>query len=172
MRQKNIPSLLQIMACHLIGAKPLSETTLPYCQLHPKEHISTKFYLKLKSFHSWKCIWTCRQWNGGHFVSVSMSWRKATYEFSVQVALWTTKCVKLELCFKSQLHSMAHQRRHASGSPLNWLNSWYNIIDVLNIQRMSNFVVFCCGLMTKTYDTTLSYKDHHAHDIPTWKCLL
>ena len=27
-----------------------------------------KSELKLKSFHSWKCIWKCRLRNGGHFV--------------------------------------------------------------------------------------------------------
>ena len=30
---------------------------LDYCKLDPKEHISTKFHLKLKHFHSWKWIW-------------------------------------------------------------------------------------------------------------------
>ena len=33
MRQYHIPTLLQIMACRLIDAKPLSEPVLPYCQL-------------------------------------------------------------------------------------------------------------------------------------------
>ena len=57
---------------------------------------------------------------------------------------------------------MAHHNGNVFGSSLNLLNLWYDIIYVLNIQRMSHFVVFCCGLMTKIYDTTLSYKDHHA----------
>ena len=48
MHQYNIPTLLQIMACHLFGAKPLSEPMLPYCQLDHKEHISVKFYSKFK----------------------------------------------------------------------------------------------------------------------------
>ena len=29
-----------------------------------------KFESKYKTFHSWKCIWIYRLWNGGHFVSV------------------------------------------------------------------------------------------------------
>ena len=33
MRQWNRPSLVQIMACCLLGAKPLSEPMLVYCQL-------------------------------------------------------------------------------------------------------------------------------------------
>ena len=58
--QYDKPSLVQIMACRLFGAKPLSEPMLPYCQLNPKEHISVKFYLKFKSFHLRKCTWKCR----------------------------------------------------------------------------------------------------------------
>ena len=36
------PSLVQIMACRLVGAKPLSEPMLEYSKLDPKE-ISVKF---------------------------------------------------------------------------------------------------------------------------------
>ena len=56
-RQYNIPTLVQIMACGLFGAKPLSEPMLPYCQLHPKEHISMKFYLKFIHSNWRKCPW-------------------------------------------------------------------------------------------------------------------
>ena len=59
-------ALFQIMACRLDGAKPLSEPMLTYCQWDPKEHISRKFYLKFKCFHSRKCIWICRLRNGSH----------------------------------------------------------------------------------------------------------
>ena len=58
----------------LDGAWPLSEPMLTYCQADCKEHISIKFYLKFKYFHSRKSVWTCRLWNGGHFVSASMSY--------------------------------------------------------------------------------------------------
>ena len=47
-------------------------TNAAILSITPKEHISVKFYLKFKSFHSWKCIWKCRLRNGGHFVSASM----------------------------------------------------------------------------------------------------
>ena len=57
MRQHNMPTLLQIMACHLFSAKTLSGPMLPYCLLDPKEHFSLKFYFKFKSFHSRKCTW-------------------------------------------------------------------------------------------------------------------
>ena len=39
MRQEARPSLAEIMACYLIGVKPLSEPMLYYCQLNPTEHI-------------------------------------------------------------------------------------------------------------------------------------
>ena len=32
-----------------------------------------KSYAKFKHFHSMKCVWKCRLWNGGNFVSASMS---------------------------------------------------------------------------------------------------
>ena len=59
MPQCNIPTLVQIMACRLFGTKPLSEPMLTYCQLGPEEHISVKFHLKFKSFHSRKTTWKC-----------------------------------------------------------------------------------------------------------------
>ena len=37
MHQWTRSSLVQIMACHLFGAKPLPQTTLTYCQLAPWE---------------------------------------------------------------------------------------------------------------------------------------
>ena len=72
MRQHNMPTLLQIMACRLFSAKPLSKPMLPYYQLDPTEHISVKFYSKFKSFHSRSCTWKCPLRNGSHFVLASM----------------------------------------------------------------------------------------------------
>ena len=65
-------ALVQIMACCLNGAKPLSEPVLTYCQLDPKEYISMSFYLKFKYFHLRKCVSTCRLQNGGHFAQRTM----------------------------------------------------------------------------------------------------
>ena len=48
MRQYNILTLVQIMACRLFGAKPLSEPMLPCCQLDHEDHISVKFYSNSK----------------------------------------------------------------------------------------------------------------------------
>ena len=69
MRQYNIPTIVQIMACRLFGTKPLSEPMLPYCQLDPNEHILVKFYQDFKSFHLRKCTWNSRLRNGVHFFS-------------------------------------------------------------------------------------------------------
>ena len=59
-RQWTRPSLVQIMACRLFGAKPLSEPMLKYCQLHPKGHIlmidffcwRSKVYIKWNAFQN------------------------------------------------------------------------------------------------------------------------
>ena len=67
MRQWTGSALVQVMACRLLGPKPLSEPMLTYCQLDPKEHISIIFYLKFKYFHLWKCIWSCCLWHCSHF---------------------------------------------------------------------------------------------------------
>ena len=47
------------MAYCLVGAKPLSEPMLPYCQLDPKEHISVKLKLRFIHFQLGKCILNC-----------------------------------------------------------------------------------------------------------------
>ena len=52
-------TLVKIMACRLVGAKPLSEPMVVYCQLDSWEQISMKFELKFYHFHSRKFIWTC-----------------------------------------------------------------------------------------------------------------
>ena len=56
MRQRTGSALVQIMACRLLGAKPLPEPMQAYCQLDSWEHISPEFY----HFHSRKYIWNCR----------------------------------------------------------------------------------------------------------------
>ena len=60
--------LVQIMACRLFGAKPLSKPMLRYCQLDPWEQTSVKFWSNCKSLYSEKCIWKYRLRNYGHFV--------------------------------------------------------------------------------------------------------
>ena len=73
-------ALVQVMACHLFGAKLLPEPILTYCQLDPKEkeQTSVKFKSKYKKFNPRKCIWKCRLRNGGHFVQGEMPYWLAT----------------------------------------------------------------------------------------------
>ena len=52
MRRWTGPSLIQVMACRLFGAKPLSEPMLANCQLDSCEQISVKFKSKFYHFHS------------------------------------------------------------------------------------------------------------------------
>ena len=54
MRQYNALALFETMGCRLLGAEPLLEPMLPYCQLVHKEHIQVILHLKRKSFHSRK----------------------------------------------------------------------------------------------------------------------
>ena len=72
MHQKTRQSLVQIMAWRLFGAKPLSEPMMAYCQLDPRKHTSLKYYLRIKNFHSGKCIRNYHLRNGGHLVSASV----------------------------------------------------------------------------------------------------
>ena len=57
------PLLVQKIACHLFGAKPLSEPNLTYYQLDPWEHTSLKFLSKQNNFHSRKFILLSAKWH-------------------------------------------------------------------------------------------------------------
>ena len=73
LRQQSRPSLVQIMACRLAGAKPLSEPKMEYCWLHPWEQTSVKYWSKLIYSHSQENAFeNVRKMHGGHFVSASM----------------------------------------------------------------------------------------------------
>ena len=88
MLQWSGPSSVQIMACRLIGAKPLSGPMLAYCQLDPWEQTSVKFKSKQKTSHSQKWIWKCSRQNGGHLVSASMCWNNLCSEMMGNATLF------------------------------------------------------------------------------------
>ena len=69
MRQWTGSTLVQVMACRLLGAKPLPEPMLTYCQLDSWVQISVKFESKFYHFHSWKGISKCRLPNCQPFFS-------------------------------------------------------------------------------------------------------
>ena len=68
----NYPSLVQIMACRLEGAKTLFAPMLECCLLDTWEQTSVKFQSKFKHFHRRKYVEICRLRNVVHFVSASM----------------------------------------------------------------------------------------------------
>ena len=62
MRQWIGSALVQIMACCLFSANPLSKPMLGCWQLTPYKQTSVKFWSRFKIFYSWKCIWKyCRR---------------------------------------------------------------------------------------------------------------
>ena len=65
-------SLVQIMAWHLFGAKPLSELMMPYCQSEPKGKNLWNLNQNSKHFPSRKIIWKCCLQHGSHFISAPM----------------------------------------------------------------------------------------------------
>ena len=64
--QRTGSALVQIMACSLFGAMPLSKRMLGYMQLHPQEELLW-ILIKIHNFHSRKCIKIYRLRNGSHF---------------------------------------------------------------------------------------------------------
>ena len=60
LRQWTGSSLVQVMCFRLLGAKPLPEPMLAYCQPDSWEQLSVKFESEFCHFHSRKCIWKCR----------------------------------------------------------------------------------------------------------------
>ena len=56
-RQWTGSELVQVMVCHLFGAKPQPEPMLTYSQLNSWEQISVKIESEFYHFHSRKCIW-------------------------------------------------------------------------------------------------------------------
>ena len=73
MHQCTGSTMAQVMACRLLGTKPLPEPMLNHCQLDHWEWLSMKFKVKYKTFHSWKCIWSYRARNDCHFVKRGMN---------------------------------------------------------------------------------------------------
>ena len=66
MRHQTKLSLVQMIVCRLLGAKPFSEPALAYCLMNPKEHISRKVEFKIEQFSLKEIVWNCRQETCGH----------------------------------------------------------------------------------------------------------
>ena len=66
-----MPSLVLIMVCHLLGAKPLSEAIRAFCCVKTWKQFQLIFFLS-KFSNSIKWVWKYHLPNGGHFISASM----------------------------------------------------------------------------------------------------
>ena len=78
------------MAYRIFGDNPLSQPMMVCCQLHTKEYVSMKLYLKFKFFiqgNAFKGV-VCKY--DGHLVSASMC--KGKYVF-VYLSMLTPQCV-------------------------------------------------------------------------------
>ena len=84
MPQWNGSALVQIMACRLFGAKPLSKPTQGYSQLDPCEqwnfNQNTSFFIHGNGNAS---EWKYHPLNGGHFVrGVGVGWGQLSYLYT------------------------------------------------------------------------------------------
>ena len=76
-RGRVTPSLVQVIeCCLLVGAKPLPEPLLTYCEWDPREQTWVKLESKYIKFRLTKCIWKNRLQNVGHFVHALMCMNK------------------------------------------------------------------------------------------------
>ena len=126
--------LVQIMACPLFGASPVSEPMLDYCQLDPCEHISAKFLSKYSNFHWRKCIWICCIRNGGHLVSASMCSAKVLkYMYTYIDGILPKRPYPLGL-------HMA-DRALLAGNPWYVLNQMYSVTSILHMICIACFMI-------------------------------
>ena len=68
MRQSSGSALVQVMACRLLGAKPLLEPVLACYQLDSWKQISVKFESEFCYFHLKNAFWIVVCQNGHHFI--------------------------------------------------------------------------------------------------------
>ena len=108
MRQWIGSALVQMMACRLFSAKPLSKPMLGFCLLHPQEQSSVKFWSKYKTFHSQKCIWISRLWNGGDFVQG----RWVDTKYTPQHGSWDFSLMHCGICGNTLLQLLSYVKRH------------------------------------------------------------
>ena len=86
-RQTFCWTLVQVMACLMLGAKPLPAQMLNYRQLDAQGYIWVQFYLNLKSFHSRKCIRRCRL-QSAIFLVLNVSKKQKTSLNSGRNIIW------------------------------------------------------------------------------------
>ena len=125
MHHRTRPSLVKIMAHHLIGAKPLSVPMMVYChrQMDPWEHISVEFESKYNNFHWIKLVWKCCLQSNVYFALGSMCWvvpgiHSGVYEHWHRYGVASRKGVELRggIPIACETHSLPHS--------LTWPEFW------------------------------------------------
>ena len=134
-------ALVQIMACRLFGAKPLSEPVLGYCWLDPSEQTSVKFLSKCKTFNTRKCIWKYRLRKGGHFVLGKMSEIPLTFGNSVY---W----IKEDHAVTAD--ALVHEVAMASSDRISVVQKWWYFIKWMSAQALISCAHTLQGYFTVT----------------------
>ena len=113
MRQWIVSVLVQIMACRLLGARPLSKQCWVIANWALRNKLQWHFNQNKKTFHAWKCIWKYRLWNGGHFVQGEMSSYYVAIDTKYEnkmVRFWWNVAQKSLLMYSFQLVFLLHQQ--------------------------------------------------------------
>ena len=102
MRHQSRLSLVQIMACPLLGTNPLSQPQpmLVYYQLKYLEHIFSGIWVKYNNFHRRKC----RLQNGNHFGLAPVYWYQHSCAILTLNARWylAISCQPFETLWSDQ----------------------------------------------------------------------
>ena len=77
-----MPTMVQVRACRLVGAKPLQKPFLAYCQLDSWEQISVKFESEFNHFRSRKWFENVVCQYGSHFSLSRGRWVKSDLDHS------------------------------------------------------------------------------------------
>ena len=130
------PTLVQILACRLFGAKPLSKPILCYCQLDPEIRTSVKSLSKYKQFCSRKCIRNYRLWNGGHFVYGEISSDSTCHALVRSYMSYMPKYHDAAFRYESTFHHILIRCLSCTSNSVANDNNWYSTeVAVIRQQR-------------------------------------
>ena len=118
-RQRIRPALVQVMACHLFGAKPLPKPMLIYCQFDSWEQISVKLKSEFDHIQSRKCIWNRRPFFPGKDESMICSHTKSAQRPAICRIKWVWRriifqCPIALVCINTMVHE--HNGTHFAGN--------------------------------------------------------
>ena len=102
--------MVEIMACRLFGAEPLSKAMMGHWQLDPQEQTSIQYHQTTKTFHSLKMYLTissATQWVMCSTINVLNILRSTILSFNVYVLI--NSCVK-HCCIYLEYHFSMKER--------------------------------------------------------------